>query len=148
MSSFGRRNSLITYFYISSVLCLILAGFTFVEMDDYMVVVVQGIVALLAKGISIGTLATIFIYGAELFPTVLRSTAMGIVGLAARVASMIAPSFTLLVSFYCYVSMPDVFLKYVILKSDEFITLLTYKREFNYAQSTKTLKHLIGFKNV
>lgn len=94
----ARRYSTIIDCYLITALCLVLGGLTFVETHDRWKVITVGVIALVTKGIAVGLTAAIFIYGAELFPTVVRSSAIGLLGFASRSGGLVAPQFILLVS--------------------------------------------------
>lgn len=86
MKYIGRRALLASTLIICGILCLL-------------VLVIPGenvifICALLAKGFVSATFSLVFIYTAEVFPTVLRSFGVGICSLCARVATVASPYVT------------------------------------------------------
>lgn len=60
---------------------------------------------LLAKGLAVSAFCGMFIYGAELFPTICRAAAIGLCGFSARVGSLLAPQL-LVLGEYTHMALP------------------------------------------
>jgi hypothetical protein len=58
-------------------------------------------VVMIGKFFIAGSFAIIYNYTAELFPTVVRNTALGIGSMGARLSGALTPLITLLVCFAC-----------------------------------------------
>lgn len=96
-SRLGRRYSMILLQYLIALFCLVLGGLTFVtdEMPWKSFTIV--VLTIIGKGFTAATSGGQFLFTVELFPTVLRVSAIGFLGLMGRIGSQIAPQFLLLV---------------------------------------------------
>lgn len=91
----GRRSFTIVSTYVVGVLCLIHGfGMYFGAKEN----IVFAILARIEQGVNIAMYSVVLIYIVELFPTVLRTTALGFTGLAGEIGSTLAPQLGLLVS--------------------------------------------------
>merc|ERR1712112_67702 len=73
--------------------CLLVGGLSCV-ISGYVTNTLQLVMALVGKFFMAAGFAVLYLYGAELFPTTLRSTALGLQSVSARVGGIIAPLIT------------------------------------------------------
>lgn len=99
-SHMGRRFSMVIYQFINTIFCLGLAALIFVPSTNEWIASTTAMIALIAKGIAVSAIGGMHIYGAELFPTVMRGFAIGILNFSARIGSITASQIILLVSFF------------------------------------------------
>lgn len=93
MDRTGRRSLLSTFMLIGGLCCIIA---TQVPEDEKGAIT---IISLLGKSCIAGSFAIIYNYTAELFPTVVRNTALGIGSMCARLSGALTPMIMLLDSF-------------------------------------------------
>ncbi|XP_068087397.1 solute carrier family 22 member 16 [Hyperolius riggenbachi] len=85
MDNLGRRNTLAPFLLLSAVIC----GVIMLIPEDYSTVI---IIMSMAGKFSIGTaFGLIYLYTAELYPTVIRSLAVGSGSMMCRIGSVVAP---------------------------------------------------------
>uniref|UniRef100_A0A1A9X1T3 Major facilitator superfamily (MFS) profile domain-containing protein n=1 Tax=Glossina brevipalpis TaxID=37001 RepID=A0A1A9X1T3_9MUSC len=84
----GRRNSIIITNFVSALSFLLLPCMTDITPTVVVVFAVVGLV-----GVTV-TFPSLYIYASEIFPTVVRTTGMGICSCFGRIGSMIAPFIT------------------------------------------------------
>uniref|UniRef100_A0A8D2PRV8 Solute carrier family 22 member 13 n=1 Tax=Zosterops lateralis melanops TaxID=1220523 RepID=A0A8D2PRV8_ZOSLA len=82
---FGRKKMQSILLLLSGLICLILTG---IPEDQATVITV---LAIIGKFTSTAAFSTSYVYSAELFPTVLRQTGVGLSSTVARVAGILAP---------------------------------------------------------
>ncbi|KAL2307154.1 hypothetical protein Nmel_000102 [Mimus melanotis] len=82
---FGRKKVQGILLLVSGVLCLILIG---IPAEQALVITV---LAVIGKMTSTAAFSTSYVYAAELFPTVIRQTGVGLCSTMARVAGILAP---------------------------------------------------------
>lgn len=86
--------SLVGYFFFAGILALtagIIPGNTLTEQK------VIAAMAILSRMSAVGCIALGYTYASELYPTVVRNNGFGIVSIAMRIGSMVAPQITLMV---------------------------------------------------
>lgn len=89
---FGRRSMTSTLMLIGGVCCIVAA---YIEQGT----TIATSIVMVGKFTIAGSFAIIYNYSAELFPTVVRNSAMGLGSMAARFAGALTPLITLLDSF-------------------------------------------------
>ncbi|KAL0133300.1 hypothetical protein PUN28_000805 [Cardiocondyla obscurior] len=94
MDRTGRRCLISTFLIIGAVCCICAAAITGVTSD--LVAVVKVTIVLAGKGCIAGSFAVVYNYTAELFPTVVRNTALGIGSMCARLSGALTPMIFLL----------------------------------------------------
>ncbi|XP_066170698.1 solute carrier family 22 member 13-like [Sylvia atricapilla] len=82
---FGRKKVQSVFLLLSGLLCLILTG---IPEEQSLVITV---LAVIGKLTSTAAFSTSYVYSAELFPTILRQTGVGLCSTMARVAGILAP---------------------------------------------------------
>ncbi|KAJ7341182.1 hypothetical protein JRQ81_005000 [Phrynocephalus forsythii] len=103
---------------------------------------VRSMVAILGKGFSEASFTTVFLYTAELYPTVLRQSGMGCCSFVARLASSTAPLIMLLDDTWKY--LPPLIFSVVAAVSGMVAFLLT---ETTNAQLPETIEDIEGNRN-
>lgn len=93
MDRTGRRSLLSTFMLVGGICCI---SATQISEDQKTAVT---IISLLGKSCIAGSFAIIYNYTAELFPTVVRNTALGIGSMCARLSGALTPMIMLLDSF-------------------------------------------------
>ncbi|KAM9199046.1 LOW QUALITY PROTEIN: solute carrier family 22 member 13-like [Mergus octosetaceus] len=96
---FGRRKSQAGTLLLSGLVCLIITG---IPEDQPMVITV---LATISKFAASASFSCSYVYSAELFPTVVRQSGVGLCSMAARVAGIIAPLIRLLEQYHRAVPM-------------------------------------------
>ncbi|XP_062423632.1 solute carrier family 22 member 13-like [Rhea pennata] len=96
---FGRKKSQGVLLLLSGLVCLIITGIP----EDLAVVIT--VLAVIGKFASSASFSTSYVYTAELFPTVVRQTGLGLCSMSARVAGIIAPLIYLLEHYHRAVPM-------------------------------------------
>ncbi|XP_067148636.1 solute carrier family 22 member 13-like [Apteryx mantelli] len=96
---FGRRKCQGVLLLLSGLVCLITTGIP----EDLAVVIT--VLAVIGKSAASASFSTSYVYTAELFPTVVRQTAVGLCSMSARVAGIIAPLIHLLERYHRAVPM-------------------------------------------
>ncbi|XP_009874332.1 PREDICTED: solute carrier family 22 member 13, partial [Apaloderma vittatum] len=91
---FGRRKSQAVLLLLSGVVCLII---TAIPEDQP---VVTTVLAVIGKFTASASFSTSYVYSAELFPTVIRQTGVGLCSMFARVAGVLAPLILLLGKYH------------------------------------------------
>ncbi|XP_075351616.1 solute carrier family 22 member 13-like [Mycteria americana] len=91
---FGRKKTQAVLLLLSGLVCLIITG---IPEDQPMVTTV---LAIIGKFTSSGSFSTSYVYSAELFPTVVRQTGVGLCSMSARVAGIMAPLIRLLGQYH------------------------------------------------
>ncbi|KFO74224.1 Solute carrier family 22 member 13, partial [Cuculus canorus] len=91
---FGRRKTQIALLLLSGLVCLIITGIP----EDQPVVTT--ILAIIGKFAASASFSTSYIYSAELFPTVVRQTGVGLCSMLGRVAGIMAPLIRLLEQYH------------------------------------------------
>lgn len=97
-SSLGRRSSMILFQYLNTAFCVAFGALFFVSYTGTWLPYFTAIIALVGKGVTSAAIIGMKVHGAELFPTAVRATAMGLCGFASRGGSLIAPQVILVVS--------------------------------------------------
>uniref|UniRef100_A0A8C3P218 Major facilitator superfamily (MFS) profile domain-containing protein n=1 Tax=Cyanoderma ruficeps TaxID=181631 RepID=A0A8C3P218_9PASS len=82
---FGRKKVQSILLLVSGLICLILTGIS----EDQPTVIT--VLAIIGKLTSTAAFSTSYVYAAELFPTILRQTGVGLCSTTARVAGILAP---------------------------------------------------------
>ncbi|XP_048806559.1 solute carrier family 22 member 13-like [Lagopus muta] len=82
---FGRKKVQAVLLLLAGLMCLITVGIP----EDQAVVIT--VLAVIGKFAACASFSTSYVYAAELFPTVIRQSGMGLCSMAARVAGIIAP---------------------------------------------------------
>ncbi|XP_014112202.1 PREDICTED: solute carrier family 22 member 13 isoform X2 [Pseudopodoces humilis] len=90
LQRFGRRKTQAVLLVLSGLVCLIITG---IPEDQPMATTV---LATIGKFAASASFSTSYVYAAELFPTVVRQTGVGLCSMAARVAAILAPLVRLL----------------------------------------------------
>ncbi|KAM9573392.1 solute carrier family 22 member 13-like isoform 1-T1 [Guaruba guarouba] len=91
---FGRKKTQAVLLILSGLICLIIIG---IPEDQPMVTTV---LATIGKFTATASFSTSYIYSAELFPTVVRQTGVGLCSMSARLAGIIAPLMLLLERYH------------------------------------------------
>ncbi|KFM05268.1 Solute carrier family 22 member 13, partial [Aptenodytes forsteri] len=91
---FGRKKTQAVLLLLSGLVCLIITGIP----EDQPVVTT--VLAIIGKFTASASFSTSYVYSAELFPTVVRQTRVGLCPMAARVAGIIAPLIHLLGQYH------------------------------------------------
>lgn len=104
---------MVIFQYLNTIFYVAFGVLLFVNHSGIWIMYTTSILALLGKGVAAAVLGGMHIYGAELFPTVVRASAIGILGFAESVGGITAPQLVFLVSgmieligserFYCRV---------------------------------------------
>ncbi|XP_023777754.1 solute carrier family 22 member 13-like isoform X1 [Cyanistes caeruleus] len=90
LQRFGRRKTQAVLLVLSGLVCLIITGIP----EDQPVATT--VLATIGKFAASASFSTSYVYAAELFPTVVRQTGVGLCSMAARVAAILAPLVRLL----------------------------------------------------
>ncbi|NXG04194.1 S22AD protein, partial [Sakesphorus luctuosus] len=91
---FGRKKTQTVLLVLSGLVCLIITGIP----EDQAVAIT--VLAIIGKFASSASFSTSFVYTAELFPTVVRQTGVGLCSMSARVAGVLAPLVRLLGQYH------------------------------------------------
>ncbi|KAM9232125.1 solute carrier family 22 member 13-like [Leptosomus discolor] len=91
---FGRKKTQAVLLLLSGLVCLIITGIP----EDQPVVTT--VLAIIGKFTASASFSTSYVYTAELFPTVVRQTGVGLCSMSARVAGIIAPLIRLLGQYH------------------------------------------------
>uniref|UniRef100_A0A8D0FQS9 Solute carrier family 22 member 13 n=1 Tax=Strix occidentalis caurina TaxID=311401 RepID=A0A8D0FQS9_STROC len=91
---FGRKKSQALLLLLSGLVCLIITGIP----EDQPVATT--ILAIIGKFTASASFSTSYVYSAELFPTVIRQTGVGLCSMSARVAGIMAPLIRLLGQYH------------------------------------------------
>uniref|UniRef100_A0A8C3T1C1 Major facilitator superfamily (MFS) profile domain-containing protein n=2 Tax=Chelydra serpentina TaxID=8475 RepID=A0A8C3T1C1_CHESE len=91
---FGRKKCQGCFLLLGGAMCLIISGIP----KDLPVVVTM--LAVIGKFAIAASFSTSYVYSAELFPTVLRQTSLGLCSMSARVGGIISPLIGLLDKYY------------------------------------------------
>ncbi|XP_063180405.1 solute carrier family 22 member 13-like isoform X1 [Chroicocephalus ridibundus] len=91
---FGRKKTQAVLLLLSGLVCLIITG---IPEDQPMVTTV---LATIGKFTASASFSTSYVYSAELFPTVIRQTGVGLCSMLARVAGIMAPLIGLLTQYH------------------------------------------------
>ncbi|KAM6281340.1 solute carrier family 22 member 13-like [Porphyrio hochstetteri] len=91
---FGRKKTQAVLLLLSGLLCLVITGIP----EDQPVAIT--VLAIIGKFTATASFSTSYIYAAELFPTVIRQTGVGLCSMAARVAGIMAPLIRLLGQYH------------------------------------------------
>ncbi|GAB0185015.1 solute carrier family 22 member 13-like [Grus japonensis] len=91
---FGRKKTQAVLLLLSGLVCLIITGIP----EDQPVVTT--VLAIIGKFTASASFSTSYVYSAELFPTVVRQTGVGLCSMSARVAGIIAPLIRLLGQYH------------------------------------------------
>ncbi|NXG74833.1 S22AD protein, partial [Baryphthengus martii] len=91
---FGRKKTQAVLLLLSGLVCLIITG---IPEDQPMATTV---LAIIGKFASSASFSTSYVYSAELFPTVVRQTGVGLCSMLARVAGVMAPLIRLLDQYH------------------------------------------------
>lgn len=93
MDRTGRRCLVSTFMLIGGICCICA---TFVPKEEETGAIVTAVIVLLGKACIAASFAVIYNYTAELFPTVVRNTALGIGSMCARLSGALTPLIMLL----------------------------------------------------
>ncbi|XP_066847522.1 solute carrier family 22 member 13-like isoform X7 [Anser cygnoides] len=96
---FGRKKCQAVLLLLAGVMCLIIAG---IPKDQP---VATTVLAIIGKFAASASFSSSYVYSAELFPTVIRQSGVGLSSMAARVAGIIAPLIRLLEQYHRAVPM-------------------------------------------
>ncbi|XP_009897431.2 solute carrier family 22 member 13 [Dryobates pubescens] len=91
---FGRKKTQAVLLLLSGLMCLIITGIP----EDQPVVIT--ILAIIGKFTATASFSTSHIYAAELLPTIIRQTGVGLCSMSARVAGVLAPLIRPLAEFH------------------------------------------------
>ncbi|NXL30147.1 S22AD protein, partial [Glaucidium brasilianum] len=91
---FGRKKSQAVLLLLSGLVCLIITGIS----EDQPVATT--VLAIIGKFTASASFSTSYVYSAELFPTVIRQTGVGLCSMSARVAGIMAPLIRLLGQYH------------------------------------------------
>ncbi|XP_061852500.1 solute carrier family 22 member 13-like [Colius striatus] len=91
---FGRKKTQGVFLLLSGLMCLIITGIP----EDQLVVTT--VLAIIGKFTATASFSTSYVYSAELFPTVVRQTGVGLCSMAARAAGILAPLIHLLDQYH------------------------------------------------
>ncbi|XP_014800348.1 PREDICTED: solute carrier family 22 member 13-like [Calidris pugnax] len=91
---FGRKKTQVVLLVLSGLVCLIITGIP----EDQPVVTT--VLATIGKFTASASFSTSYVYAAELFPTVIRQTGVGLCSMSARVAGIVAPLIRLLSEYH------------------------------------------------
>uniref|UniRef100_A0A8C3P0A3 Major facilitator superfamily (MFS) profile domain-containing protein n=1 Tax=Cyanoderma ruficeps TaxID=181631 RepID=A0A8C3P0A3_9PASS len=94
LQRFGRRKTQAVLLVLSGLVCLIITGIP----EDQPVATT--ILATIGKFTASASFSTSYVYAAELFPTILRQTGVGLCSMSARVAGILAPLVRLLGQYH------------------------------------------------
>ncbi|XP_051468734.1 solute carrier family 22 member 13-like [Apus apus] len=96
---FGRKKTQALLLLLSGLICLVITG---IPEDQPLATT---ILAIIGKSTSTAAFSTSYVYTAELFPTVLRQTGVGLCSMSARVSGIMAPLILLLDQYHRAVPM-------------------------------------------
>uniref|UniRef100_A0A8B9UXI0 Major facilitator superfamily (MFS) profile domain-containing protein n=1 Tax=Anas zonorhyncha TaxID=75864 RepID=A0A8B9UXI0_9AVES len=96
---FGRKKSQAVLLLLAGVMCLLIAGIP----EDQAVAIT--VLAIIGKFAASASFSCSYVYAAELFPTIVRQSGVGLCSMAARVAGIIAPLIRLLEKYHRAVPM-------------------------------------------
>ncbi|XP_065687076.1 solute carrier family 22 member 13-like isoform X2 [Patagioenas fasciata] len=96
---FGRKKCQVVLLLLSGIMCLII---TVIPEDQP---VVTTVLAIIGKFTATAAFSTSYVYTAELFPTVVRQTGVGLCSMSARVAGILAPLIHLLAQYHAAIPM-------------------------------------------
>ncbi|NXJ92686.1 S22AD protein, partial [Corythaixoides concolor] len=96
---FGRKKPQAVLLLLSGLMCLIITGIP----EDQ--AVVTTVLAIIGKFMASASFSTSYVYSAELFPTVVRQTGVGLCSMLARVSGIMAPLISLLGQYHQAVPM-------------------------------------------
>ncbi|NXQ15604.1 S22AG protein, partial [Peucedramus taeniatus] len=85
MDKLGRRNTLIPFLILSALICVLIM---FIPQDFNILIVLANMAGKFSIGVAFGL---IYLYTAELYPTIVRSLAVGSGSMMCRVGSVVAP---------------------------------------------------------
>lgn len=91
---------MIIFQYVNTLFCVAFGALFFIEYSEPLLPYVIATIALLGKGVTSAAIIGMKVHGAELFPTAVRASAMGICGFSSRMGSLVAPQIILLVSIF------------------------------------------------
>ncbi|NWR60362.1 S22AD protein, partial [Bucorvus abyssinicus] len=91
---FGRKKTQAVFLLLSGLVCLVITGIP----EDQPVVTT--VLAVVGKFTASASFSTSYVYSAELFPTVVRQTGVGLCSMLARVAGIMAPLILLLEQYH------------------------------------------------
>ncbi|NXX01628.1 S22AD protein, partial [Larus smithsonianus] len=91
---FGRKKSQAVLLLLSGLMCLII---TAIPEDQHVVITV---LATIGKFMATASFSTSYVYSAELFPTVIRQTGVGLCSMSARVSGIVTPLIGLLTQYH------------------------------------------------
>ncbi|NXT50485.1 S22AD protein, partial [Pluvianellus socialis] len=91
---FGRKKNQAVLLLLSGLVCLIITGIP----EDQPVVTT--VLATIGKFTASASFSTSYVYSAELFPTIIRQTGVGLCSMSARVAAITAPLIRLLSQYH------------------------------------------------
>ncbi|XP_066170075.1 solute carrier family 22 member 13-like [Sylvia atricapilla] len=94
LQRFGRRKTQAVLLVLSGLVCLIITGIP----EDQPVATT--VLATIGKFAASASFSTSFVYAAELFPTIVRQTGVGLCSMSARVAGILAPLVRLLGQYH------------------------------------------------
>ncbi|KFO66175.1 Solute carrier family 22 member 13, partial [Corvus brachyrhynchos] len=94
LQRFGRRKTQAVLLVLSGLVCLIITG---IPEDQPMATT---ILATIGKFAASASFSTSYVYAAELFPTIVRQTGVGLCSMSARVAGILAPLVRLLDQYH------------------------------------------------
>ncbi|XP_051468495.1 solute carrier family 22 member 13-like [Apus apus] len=96
---FGRKKTQALLLLLSGLVCLVITGIP----EDQPVVTT--VLAIIGKFTASAAFSTSYVYSAELFPTVLRQTGLGMCSMSARVSGIMAPLILLLDQYHPVIPM-------------------------------------------
>ncbi|NWV85888.1 S22AG protein, partial [Dasyornis broadbenti] len=85
MDKLGRRNTLIPFLILSALICVLIM---FIPQDFNILIILANMAGKFCIGVAFGL---IYLYTAELYPTIVRSLAVGSGSMMCRVGSVVAP---------------------------------------------------------
>ncbi|KAM6314880.1 solute carrier family 22 member 13-like [Aegotheles albertisi] len=91
---FGRKKTQAVLLLLSGLICLVITGIP----EDQPVAAT--VLAIIGKFTATGSFSTSYVYAAELFPTVIRQTGVGLCSMSARVSGIMAPLIFLLEQYH------------------------------------------------
>ncbi|XP_048806552.1 solute carrier family 22 member 13-like isoform X1 [Lagopus muta] len=96
---FGRKKVQAVLLLLAGLMCLIIVGIP----EDQAVAIT--VLAVIGKFAACASFSTSYVYSAELFPTVIRQSGVGLCSMAARVAGIIAPLILILEQYHSAIPM-------------------------------------------
>ncbi|XP_032856167.2 solute carrier family 22 member 16 isoform X3 [Tyto alba] len=107
MDKLGRRNTLIPFLILSALICVLIM---FIPQDFSILIILANMAGKFSIGVAFGL---IYLYTAELYPTIVRSLAVGSGSMMCRVGSVVAPFCVYLRSVWIFMPLVGTFLPWL-----------------------------------